>query len=985
MDYRNEVPFEQRGKMLRSLIGLLGLSFTLLAAPPAATKEQKDFFENHIRPLLAQNCFACHTNSQMGGLRLDSRESILKGGKSGPAVVPGAPDQSRLITAVRQTTNLKMPLGARLTEAQVDELVTWVKDGAVWPDAPKSSQTDGYVIRPDQRKFWSFQPLAKPEAPTVKDSAWSKNDIDRFIYAKLAEEGLKPAPLADKRALLRRVTYILTGLMPTYEEVKAFEADRSPDAYEKVVDHLMASSHFGELWARHWLDVTRYAEDDYRIAQKDMHKERYKFAYTYRDWVINALNNDMPYDTFVKAQLAADLMDPKVRDKMIPGLGFNGIGVWAMNDNPAPIERASEWNDKVDTTSKALLGLTVGCARCHDHKYDPIPQKDYYRMAGIFASTNYHAYPLVSKDVVDEYEKKKTELDGREKALKDFEDKASELEAQALFAQTEDYMVAAWRVGSEKNATVARIADKYRLDPEMLERWVSFLKKKPTNYSFLEPWQKMVAAGGDLDQAQTLAHKFYQKATEVDQEHAKIKAENEAMLAKIKDPHEQFDPLPNGIKRKLITHQIALKGMQREESYLWTDLFEKDLPDSPINPNADEEKRPGLFKLTGWDLQRRLSPDFSNHMDKMKAENEAFKKAMPQPYPVAMGLADLKQPTDLKIFLRGDPYSFGADAPRAFLAIFSKGEPKPFMQGSGRLELADDIVAEPIARRVIVNRIWRWAMGTGIVETPNNFGFAGDRPSNPELLEFLTAQFVAGGMHWKPLIKEIVMSRAFRLGSEPDQADEAKDGANRFYWRANQRRLEAGGVWDGLLMAAGRLDTSKIGGPSQELDTKMTRRGMYGAVSRVFPNEFQTLFDYPIPTLSAEKRYTTNTPLQRLYFLNNPFVHEQAAAMAERVKTAGSGEAEVRKAFEIAYQRDPSPQEMAASLALLQESSAPVPEERAEVSYKTVALNAKPDGASSLDPAAAAGAKAKTKTPEETPLQALCWALLSSNEFLFLN
>jgi mono/diheme cytochrome c family protein/cytochrome c553 len=971
--------------MKRSLLVLLGLSFSLLAEPPAVTQEQKDFFENRIRPVLAQNCFACHTNSQMGGLRLDSLEGILKGGKSGPAVVPGAPEKSMLITAIRQTTEIKMPKNGHLTDAQIENLAKWVKDGAVWPEAPKSEQAGGYVVRPDQRKFWSIQPLAKVEPPKVKDLAWSANDIDRFVFAKLEKEGLKPAPIADKRTQLRRVTYVLTGLMPTYAQVKAFEADKSPNAYEKVVDGLMASPHFGELWARHWLDVTRYAEDDYRIAQKDMHKERYKFAYTYRDWVINALNSDMPYDTFVKAQLAGDLMDEKVRDKMIPGLGFNGLGMWAMNDNPAAIDRASEWNDKVDTTSKALIGLTVGCARCHDHKYDPIPQKDYYRLAGVFASTNYHAYPQVSKDIVEEYDKKKKELDEKEKAAKDFEDQASTLEAQALFTMAEDYMVAAWRVGAEKHATAAMIADKYRLDPEMLDRWIKFLKKKPINYSFLVPWQKMVAAGGDLDQAQTLAHTFYQKAQEVDKEHAKIKAENEEMLAKIKDPNEQFDPLPNGIKRKLITHQIALKGMDREASYLWTDLFDKDLNGSPINDNADGEKKPGLFKLTGWELQRRLSPDFSTHMDKMKADNEAFKKAMPPEYPIAAGLQDVKTPTDLKIFLRGDPYTFGEDAPRAFLTILSNGEPKPFTEGSGRLQLANDIVQQPIAMRLIVNRIWRWNMETGIVETPNNFGVAGERPSNPVLLEFLTSQFVNNGMSWKKLIKEIVMSRTFRLSAQSNEENLAKDGGNRFYWCANQRRLEAEGIWDGLLMASGKLDMSKIGGPSEEMDAKMVRRGMYGAVSRVFPNEFQTLFDYPIPTLSAEKRYTTNTPLQRLYFLNNEFVHKQAAGLAERVKAAGTEEAQVRMAFEIAYQRDPTPEELAAAVALLHESTS-APDERAVVNYQPVALNAKPAGgaSASMDAAPAAGKPAKAKV-EETPLQALCWALLSSNEFLFLN
>ena len=969
------------------LLGLLCASLPLAAQSPAATQEQKDFFENHIRPVLAQNCFACHTNSQMGGLRLDSLEGLLKGGKSGPAIVPGAPEKSMLITAVRQTTEIKMPKNGHLTGAQIDDLTNWVKDGAVWPVELKPAQSVGYVIRADQRKFWSIQPLAKIEPPKVKDPAWSANGIDRFVMAKLEAEALKPNGLADRRTLLRRVTYVLTGLMPSYEEVQAFEADKSPNAYEKAVDRLMASPQFGELWARHWLDVTRYAEDDYRIAQKDMHKERYKFAYTYRDWVINALNGDMPYDTFVKAQLAGDLMDEKVRDKMIPGLGFNGLGVWAMNDNPAAIDRAAEWNDKVDTTSKALLGLTVGCARCHDHKYDPIPQKDYYRMAGIFASTNYHAYPMVPKEVVDEYEKKKKELDEREKAAKDFEDQASTLEAQALFAQAEDYMVAAWRLGSDKRASASSIAEKYRLDPEMLDRWVKFLKKKPSNYSFLTPWQKMVAAGGDADQAQTLAHQFYRKAVEVDKEHAKLKTENEELLAKLKDPNEQFDPLPNGIKRKLITHQIDLKAMDREASYLWTDLFDKDLSDSPINDNAEGERKPGLFKLTGWDLQRRLSADFSAHMDKMKADNEAFKKAMPPEYQIAPGLTDLKDPTDLKIFLRGDPYTFGDDAPRAFLAILSDGEPTPFKQGSGRLELAEDIVKQPIAMRVIVNRIWRWSMGTGIVETPNNFGFAGERPSDPELLEFLTSQFADSGMSWKKLIREIVMSRTFQLSAEGNQANLAKDEANRFYWRANQRRLEAEGVWDGLLKASGKLDTSKIGGPSEEMDAKMVRRGMYGAVSRVFPNEFQTLFDYPLPTLSAEKRYTTNTPLQRLYFLNNDFVHKQAEAMAERVKSAGSDEAEVRKAFEIAYQRDPSAEELATALKLAPRLRAARPSRnRAQVSSKAASLNAKPaeGGGMHVRPPRPTP-HPKREKHAETPLEALCWALLSSNEFMFLN
>jgi cytochrome c553 len=975
--------------MKRFLLGIPCLSLTLLAQAPAPTQEQIDFFENRIRPVLAQNCFACHTNSQMGGLRLDSIDGLLKAGKSGPAVVPGAPEKSMMITAIRQTTEIKMPKNGHLNEAQISDLTQWVKDGAVWPAEKTSTQATAYVIRPDQKNFWSFQPLSKPELPKTKDAVWPANNIDRFILARLEKEGLKPVAAADRRVLLRRVTYTLTGLPPTYEEVKAFEADKSPNAYEKVVDRLLASPHFGETWARHWLDVTRYAEDDYRIAQKDMHKERYKSAYTYRDWVINSLNTDMSYATFVKAQLAGDLMDETVRDKMIPGLGMNGLGMWQMNDSPAAIERADEWHDKVDATSKALLGLTVGCARCHDHKYDPIPQKDYYRLAGVFASTSYHAYPLVPKPVSDEYDAKKKELEEKEKKLKEFQDQLSTLQAQVLFSQTEDYMVAAWRLGVEKRETALSLADKYKLDAEILERWSKFLKKKPTNYSFLIPWQQMVASGGDADQAKTLAHSFYLKASEIDKEHAKLKAENEEQLAKLKDPNEKFDPLPNGIKRKLIQHQIDLKGMDREASYLWKDMFDTDLSESPINENAEEKKTPGLFKLIDWALQRRLSPDFAAHIEHLKAENEAFKKAMPPEYPIAAGLEDNKEPSDLKVFLRGNPYAFGEDAPRAFLQVLSNGEPQPFSKGSGRMELAEDIVKQPIAMRVIVNRVWRWNMGTGIVDTPNNFGFAGERPTNPELLEYLTSKFIDDGMSWKKLIKEIVMSRTYQLSSAAE-ANLAKDQDNRLYWRGNRRRLEAEGIWDSLLSASGKLDMTKVGGPSEELDAKMVRRGMYGAVSRVFPNEFQTLFDYPLPTLSAERRYTTNVSLQRLFFLNNEFVHKQAAALAERVKGAGSEEAQVRKAFELVYQRDPLADEMSFSLALLHDSSAPKtpqPAVRADVSSNPAAFAAKPDGEakdSTPQPASSMAPAAKQKKVE-TPLEALCWALLSSNEFLFLN
>jgi len=953
--------------MQRIALGLLLLPLLLAGQTQDDSREKKDFFENRIRPMLAQSCFACHTNSQMAGLRLDSRADILKGGVSGPALVPGDPDKSLIVNQVREG---KMPKSGHLQDQQIADLVKWIKDGAYWPD-PLPANARPYTITAKQRELWSIQPLKHPQPPAVKNTAWPVNDVDRFILARLEKEGLQPAPVADRRTLLRRVTYDLTGLPPTEEEVNAFEADKSPKAYETVIDRLLASPHYGETWGRHWLDVVRYAEDDYNINNQPLHMEQYKNAYVYRDWVINSMNQDLPYDQFVKAQIAADQMDEKVRGKMIPGLGMNGLGVWAFDANPPVIQRADEWNDKVDTTTKAFLGLTVGCARCHDHKYDPIPTKDYYRLVSVFASTKYHAYPLVPKSVVDDYQAKKKELEEKEKAKKKYLDDLARLYAQSLLSQTEDYMVAVWRVKTQKRSTDS-VAEQYKLDPEMLARWIRFTTKPTLNYATMKPWQALLARSGSLDEAQTLARQFHDKAIAVSTLHDKLEAENEIELAKYKLADDQYDLLPNGLKRKLNPNQIDLKGMDREDSYLWRDMFDKDLGENPDNIDKQEQRPPALLKLEDWALERRLSPDLAKYVVHLKTDIEDFKKAMPAPYPYIDGLEDDKQPTNVKVFLRGSPYNFGEEAPRAFLSILSPAEPELFKQGSGRMELADAIVKQPISMRVIVNRVWRWHMGSGIVDTPSNFGRVGDPPSNPELLDYLASQFVDSGMSIKALHKQILLSKTYQLSTPADEAASAKDSDNRLYSHANRRRLEAEGIWDSLLTASGKLDLSKVGGPSEEYGDQMIRRGVYGSISRVFPNNFETTFDLPTPTFSAEKRYATNVPLQRLFFLNSPFVERQADGLAHRVRDAGNDEAQVSKAFAIAFQREPTAAELKASLEFLHQPVAEAPQTSA-----ANAIAAKPETPSvTIVPSAA---------PPSDPLKWLCWALLSSNEFLFVN
>lgn len=937
----------------------------------AGTKPEavlSDHFETHIRPVLAQQCFACHGAQKSGGLRLDSRAGLLEGGASGPAIVPGDPDRSLIIAALKHSGTLRMPKGGtRLTEEQIAFFVTWVKDGAYWPvdTTPQKTYSD------EQKNLWSVQPLGAHQPPAVKDAAWPINDIDRFVLARLEKEGLKPTTTADRRTLLRRVTYDLTGLMPTYEEVQAFENDQNPDAWEKVVDRLLASPRYGERWARHWMDVARYGEEDYNVGGRPDRTEKYPFAYLYRDWLIRALNDDMPYDMFVKAQLAADLLPDRIRDSHLPALGFHGNGIWIFQASPAPIERADEWHDKVDVTSKAFMGVTVGCARCHDHKYDAIYSKDYYGMASIFASSNFKSYPRVPKSVADEWEKENKVLEKKQADLRAFLEDASDVYAQVLFSQAEAYMVAAWKLGKEKKATVEDIAEEAKLDPELLRRWERFLKKRPDNYSALKTWQEMVSLGGTEEQAKKLAAEFVATVAEVNEKYLKLSKENEILLASVKDDKDPADPLPNGKKRRLNNYQIDLKSLDREEQLLWRDVFDRDVPEATAEDMDDNARPvPGVLKLTGGALERRLSGDFRLHIDRLRADIEAFRKAMPPRPPAIYGIGEAEQPSDLKVFTRGNPYTFGVDAPRGFPSILNRGQAKVYTEGSGRLQLAEDIIAHPISARVIVNRVWRWHFGRGIVDTPSNFGMAGDRPTHPELLDFLAAKFIADGRSFKKLHKDILMSRTYQLSAAPIAANVGRDPSNTLYWRANRQRIDSEGVWDLLLQTSGELDLSGIGGPSADLDDKMKRRAVYAKVSRMYPADFHATFDLPTATISTEKRYTTNVPQQRLFFLNSALVQRQADRIADSLETAGTPQAKVTQAFERIYQRRPTPEELSVSMAFIDkppQADTPPPVPQAEQGA---------DGTAAKD--------APKRLPD-SPLRSFAWALISSNEFLFID
>ena len=890
--------------------------------PVTAASGAAEFFETQVRPIFANNCYACHTVTATSGLQVDSLQALLKGGSRGPAIVPGDPDKSVLIRAVRQTDpDLKMPKGGKLKPEEVSILERWVKMGAPWPASTATPIAAGPAIKPEQKAFWSFQPVKAIPPPPVNEKSWPKTNIDRFVLARLEKEGLHPVPFADRRTLIRRATYDLTGLPPTVDEIEAFEKDRSPAAYEKVVDRLLASPRYGERWGRHWLDVVRYAEDDVRgLDPKGRGYMPWNGAYVYRDWVITAFNDDMPYSTFIRAQLAGDLMEPSIRERMLPGTAMLGQGPWVW-DQAEPVQgRADERNERVDMVTRGLLGLTVACARCHNHKYDPILQKDYYALVGVFASTTYKEYPRASTATVMAWQKKQDELTALEKELRNFKQTEGQQLAEVYAHHTSAYMVAAWRISGEPKMKLDEVAQKDHCDPELLERWVKFLEKKHVAYSFLKDWQAMVAEGGTEDEAKSLGDSFQQLVLSVMAEQKKIKKENDAIKIKgnVPEPLDR-DARPNEFETDdqfCPGCGLELKTLPTEKAKLYLDLFVRS-----TDTEDEERAEPGVFVFRGYGLTRRLSPEFQNHIDSLEKQVEALEKETADEYPLVHGVADKEHPVNVAVNLRGNPHNLGDPVPRGFLEVLSPAGAKPFATGSGRMELANDIVACPLAARVIVNRIWKWHFGTGIVNTPDNFGKMGDPPSDPELLEYLAQSFAVNGMSIKKLQREIMLSSVYRLSSDDDKENSEKDPSNRLYWRFNRQRLDAEEVRDSVLFAAGDLDLKKVGGPSSDFSDDNTRRTVYCKISRFRLNNFLQVWDFPNPTFTAEQRFVTIVPLQRLYFMNSSFVYRQADELAKRVYGAGDDRERIVAAYRILFGRTPQQKEIELGLSFLHSTS----------------------------------------------------------------
>ncbi len=805
--------------MTRLLVAIL-LGLSAHAQPTDSPGAALDHFETKIRPLLAQHCHQCHSSRAVtvfGELRLDSAEAVERGGRSGPVVVPGDPEASRLIQAVRHESGpIAMPPAGRLKDSQINDLIEWVRSGALWPERARVAQEAAAPAT-----HWAWQPLRATEPPTVQAEQWPSGQLDRFVLAKLEQSGLVPQDSADPYTLLRRLAFDLTGLPPSparVRELATLPTEDWPRFLESVVDSYLSSSAFGERWGRHWLDLAGYA-DTLGLGRRIPAPE----AWRYRDYVIDAFNRDKPYDRFVSEQVAGDVLeaqDDAQRREQIVATGFLAIGPWALVDQDKLQLQMDVVDNQLDTLGRSILGITVGCARCHDHKFDPVPQRNYYAMAGIFASTR--------------------TLDARMSGV---------------------------------------FSDVHRVRlPETSQE----LRSRATA---LERWQ------------------------------------------------EEYD---------------AALAEQRKADSLVAEL------EAAIEAVSQEQT--GTDEVGG--LQSRLAQARKTASAAKTEARRILHYSKPRP-PRALALADEPEPRGTHLRLGGNPHSLGEEVPRGFLSLVPlPADPKianrrligiGFQKSSGRLELARWLTdsGNPLTARVIANRIWHHLFGRGIVASVDNFGLLGERPSHPQLLDYLAVRLQALDWSIKALIREIVLSRTYGLAAGHDQLAAAKDPENLLLWRSSRRRLEAETIRDAVLVVSGTLDY-RSGGPSLPLrsrgsvvmgqppllassleltDSIRFRRTVYLPTlrkSQLSEVDILNLFDFPDPNTVKGSRDVTTVPTQALYLMNSPFLIKQsrAAARALLAEDGASDAQRVRTFILQALGRPASSEDIARAMRFLSDTGA---------------------------------------------------------------
>jgi hypothetical protein len=913
------------------LVAALSVWSSAHAAEPAWPREQVEFFEKQIRPVLAAQCWSCHGEKKVeSGLRLDSRAAILKGGDRGEIVKPREAAGSVLMQAIQREGELQMPPNGRLTAGQLEAFSKWIEMGLPWPD-----EVSGSAQSHAWRNHWAFQPVSNPAVPGAAPDSWSRTPVDRFIVQQTP--GVQRTRAA-RSVLIRRATFDLLGLPPTPEEVMEFEVDDAPDAYERLIDRLLASPKYGERWGRYWLDVARFADTKGYVFFEE---KSYPWAYTYRDYVIRSLNEDKPYDQFVLEQIAADQLDGNpaaggADSRSLAGLGFLTVGGHFMGNVHDIVD------DRIDVITRGLMGLTVTCARCHDHKYDPIPTADYYSLYGVFrSSTEPLVLPLAMTPAdTPEYRRFTAELSVRQQNLDDFVAQKHAALVEGARTRAGEYLLAAKAAG-EKPAIddFMLIADPGDLNPAMIVRWQAYLEKLEgrggapvtgmgTSHPVWGPWFRFAAIPED---------RFPEEAAKICEQLGSPAASGERVptnplvinAIRGSAPPQTLNEVASRYGLLLKSVHVAWQALVRESV-----ILKRPTPVSLSQP-AEEELRQELYGevapanvplVFGWGFLSLL-PDRASQgqYQKVLKDVEQWLIHGPAAPPRAMVLLD-GPAYDPRIFIRGNPSRAGDAVPRRFLSALAS-ERKPFERGSGRLELARAIIdpGNPLTSRVAVNRAWQNHFGVGLVRTPGDFGLRSDPPTHPELLDWLARELMGTSStanpvtRWsmKRLHRMLMNSSVYQQASAPGTST---DPENRGFGHANRTRLDFEATRDALLAVTGQLD-DRIGGPSRPmLDGGFhPRRTLYAYLDRQDPPGLLSVFDVPSSAATSSQRDTTTVSPQALFLMNGPLVSTCADLLLRRpdVASVAGVEARIQRIYRIVFSRAPQEMELRLSMEYL--------------------------------------------------------------------
>ena len=899
-----------------------GLILNLQGGLAAQSPTDVEVFEKEVRPLLIGRCGKCHgAETAKAGLRLDSRLALMEGGDSGPALAPGRPEESLLIAAVRYAGDQKMPPDRKLNDEQIAALELWVSAGAPWPASPRpapDSRAEAW------RRHWAFQPIGNPPSPKVREAGWCRNSIDAFVLAGLEAAGLTPSPQANRSMLIRRASYDLTGLPPTPEEVDTFVNDPDSDAYEKLVDRLLESPHYGEQWARHWLDVARYSDTKGYVYTRE--ERFFVHAPAYRDWVVQALNADMPYDRFLLLQIAADQAAPGDRTALA-AMGFLTLGRRFLGVTH------DIFDDRIDIVTRGTMGMTVSCARCHDHKFDPIPTGDYYSLYGVFQNSTERLVRIAEPATRDEaYGAFEEELQRRQGKLQETLAASRDEASKRARERLADYLLAQRELNKFPEEGFDQVLTKSDLIPAFIRRWESYLAAGArADDPFFRPWREFAGLRDDEFSAQSAA---------VTREFARSgSAAVNRLVARA------FEEPPASIREVASRYGRLFAEVDRH----WRDLCSRANANASAEPaalpDADEEalRRVMVGPQSPCEVPDEGIVSTEGFFDsgtcealwKLQGEVDRWLIQSPRAPAYAVALVDREALREPRIFRRGNPAMKGEEVPRRFLSALAGPDRRPFAHGSGRLELAQAIVdpGNPLTARVWVNRVWQHHFGAGLVRTPSDFGLRADAPTHPELLDWLARRLMAGGWSTKALHRQILLSATYQQRPDGPTDPAARERAlrvdpeNRLLWRMTPRRLTFEELRDTLLAVTGELDR-RLGGRAAELfpaGATNTRRTIYGLVDRQFLPGVLRLFDFANPDLHIPRRSETTVPQQALFTMNHPFLADRSRALvAATSATADDPAARIRKLYRAVYQRDPTEVQRRAALAFLDAATAEV-------------------------------------------------------------